>query len=250
MALWPNNRRDIVGWSPTRLIAGIYFNQQVSQVSQRQVALFTTFSLTASWPEGSAPGAALVHPLTAGGMSASYYPTITATANLLQGGPMEAGWSATMTANTPSMSLITGMEATWTGTMTANTPSLALTSGMAATWAASLTATANLAMVVPIGPATWAAGMTGAADLKGRLSMDAEFGGAEPLSPQGLAAAVWEALATDYNAAGTMGNKMNSASAAGDPWTADPTSYATGSAGEALVKAAKALKLGEFIALK
>lgn len=53
-----------------------------------------------------------------------------------------------------------------------------------------------------------------------------------PLSPQSLAAAVWQALATDYNAAGTMGNKLNSAASAGDPWTtALPGSYAAGSAG-------------------
>lgn len=52
------------------------------------------------------------------------------------------------------------------------------------------------------------------------------------LSPQSLAAAVWEALAADYNTAGTMGNKLNAASSAGDPWsTALPGSYAAGEAG-------------------
>lgn len=52
------------------------------------------------------------------------------------------------------------------------------------------------------------------------------------LSPQNLAAAVWQAIATEYNEAGTMGNKLNSASSAGDPWTAAlPGSYAPGEAG-------------------
>ena len=53
-----------------------------------------------------------------------------------------------------------------------------------------------------------------------------------PLSPQSLAGAVWAALSADYNATGTMGNKLNSAASAGDPWsTALPGSYAAGEAG-------------------
>jgi hypothetical protein len=36
-----------------------------------------------------------------------------------------------------------------------------------------------------------------------------------PLSPESLAAAVWSALATDYNVANTMGNKLNLASSGG-----------------------------------
>lgn len=38
------------------------------------------------------------------------------------------------------------------------------------------------------------------------------------LSPQSLAAAVWNALAAEYNEAGTMGNKLNDAGGAADPW--------------------------------
>jgi hypothetical protein len=52
------------------------------------------------------------------------------------------------------------------------------------------------------------------------------------LSPQSLAAAVWQALSAEYNDAGTMGNKLNSAASAGDPWsTALPGSYSAGEAG-------------------
>lgn len=43
---------------------------------------------------------------------------------------------------------------------------------------------------------------------------------------------VWDALATSYNTAGTMGNKLNSAASAGDPWsTTLPGTYAPGQAG-------------------
>lgn len=55
------------------------------------------------------------------------------------------------------------------------------------------------------------------------------------LSSNGVADAVWNALSTQFNKPGTMGNKVNSAAASGDPWTADlPGTYAVGSAGEIL----------------
>lgn len=44
--------------------------------------------------------------------------------------------------------------------------------------------------------------------------------------------AVWEATASGHNSAGTMGNKLNSAASAGDPWnTSLPGSYGAGTAG-------------------
>jgi hypothetical protein len=39
------------------------------------------------------------------------------------------------------------------------------------------------------------------------------------LSPQSLSAAVWSALASSYNAPGTMGEKLNDAGSAANPWT-------------------------------
>lgn len=52
------------------------------------------------------------------------------------------------------------------------------------------------------------------------------------LTTANVADAIWNALAASYNTAGTMGAKLNSASAAGDPWTAPlPGSYADGEAG-------------------
>jgi len=44
--------------------------------------------------------------------------------------------------------------------------------------------------------------------------------------------AVWEAVASSHNNAGTMGSKLNSAASAGDPWdTSLPGSYGAGTAG-------------------
>lgn len=46
---------------------------------------------------------------------------------------------------------------------------------------------------------------------------------------------VWNALAADYNTSGTMGQKLNGAGSAGDPWTTDLSTYTTpGTAGKKL----------------
>lgn len=52
--------------------------------------------------------------------------------------------------------------------------------------------------------------------------------------------AVWSALATEYNVAGTMGNKLNGAGSAGDPWTTDLTPYVTDDTAGKIIKQIKA----------
>lgn len=56
--------------------------------------------------------------------------------------------------------------------------------------------------------------------------------GAVPSVAQ-IADGVWDEASADHNAAGTMGNKLNSAASAGDPWTTSlPGAYAGGTAGK------------------
>ena len=73
---------------------------------------------------------------------------------------------------------------------------------------------------------------------KASCEMNCEMTSAGDLvTPQSCAQAVWSALAAAFNESGTMGNKVNSASAAGDPWTAElPGLYADGSAGAIIEK--------------
>lgn len=77
---------------------------------------------------------------------------------------------------------------------------------------------------------------TVSANLKGYANLEADITPFTELSPQTLAAAVWNALAAELSSPGTMGEKMNAAGTAGDPWTAAMGSYAEGSAGRALVE--------------
>lgn len=75
------------------------------------------------------------------------------------------------------------------------------------------------------------------ANLKGIANLEADITPFTELSPENLAASVWNSLAASFNTAGTMGNKLNSAASAGDPWsTALPGSYADGEAGKILAQ--------------
>jgi hypothetical protein len=66
----------------------------------------------------------------------------------------------------------------------------------------------------------------------GTASLAADISSSSTLSPENLAAAVWNSIAASFNTAGTMGNKLNSAASAGDPWgTALPGSYLSTEAG-------------------
>jgi hypothetical protein len=56
-------------------------------------------------------------------------------------------------------------------------------------------------------------------------------------TPSEIASAVWDATATSYDAPGTMGEKVNAAGTAGDPWTTPlPGPYLTGTAGSLVGK--------------
>lgn len=69
-------------------------------------------------------------------------------------------------------------------------------------------------MIVPF-DGTGSITFTGAGDLRGRLSMEGSWTPFSTLSPENLAAEVWGALAASNNVAGTMGAKLNTASAGG-----------------------------------
>lgn len=81
--------------------------------------------------------------------------------------------------------------------------------------------------------------MTGATTAKASLSADI-YVNQSTATVNELVAGVWNALASDFNTSGTMGNKLNGAGSAGDPWTTDLSSYTTaGTAGALMKKASK-----------
>lgn len=58
---------------------------------------------------------------------------------------------------------------------------------------------------------------------------------------QQIVDAVWSALAAEYNVSGTMGEKLNGAGSAGDPWTTDLTPYNTANTAGKIVKQIKSI---------
>lgn len=232
MALWPNNRTDILGRFPVGISAYLAF-QEVDQRVGRRLAYFANEVIeeTSSIPEGAFQGpASILPPLVAGGMSSSNTGTditLTGTGNALAGGPMEGATTFTLTGS-GGLSLQVTLNGNGAVTVTGS-GGLALTIGLASAGSFTVTGAGGLSMIVPFdGLASFA--LTGSANLKGNLSLAGDVTPFTELSPENLAAAVWNALATQFNEAGTMGAKLNTASSGGvdlDALAAAVWAYAT-----------------------
>lgn len=97
------------------------------------------------------------------------------------------------------------------------------------------------------GTGSFTAGIAAKANLACTITI-----GAQP-SAFDIAQAIWNAQATQYDTPGTMGQKLNGAGSAGDPWTtALPGSYGPGTAGYIMGNQTSngGLTLAQFLALK
>lgn len=146
---------------------------------------------------------------------------------------------ATITASgdiaTANLSLIIQLATSILGSCTVNA-ALVGKLEMAAALAASGDMTASLNLIAYCVSAITGSG-TVTGGLRGETGLSADITSSSTLSPESLAAAVWNSIAASFNTAGTMGNKLNSAASAGDPWsTALPGSYASGEAGAILAQ--------------
>ena len=212
--LYPNGQRAL--YYPARHVAGALPATGVMRTITAGERLNRTanFVKTASIPEGYAPKATVVMPVRAGGMSGTSHIATSGEGSLLQGGPMVGEGTMSFTTSDASLGLIVSMSGDGTITFTTADATLALTMAMDGNGNITLTGAGGLSMIVPFegnGSITF----TGTADLKGRCSMQGEWTPYTELSPENLARAVWDALATQFNDAGTMGNKLNTASSGG-----------------------------------
>lgn len=227
MATYPNNYRTGVGFLPNYTFFGIipYYSYNAELGTSAGSRLNTQigtdgngFKRTSSAPDGYGMKAPFP-PVKAGGISAWNDPIaqLSMTGALLQGGPMEGSGSMEFTAPDGSLSLVISMSGNVAiATLTGDSMVLRMTVGLNGTGAFQLTGTNNLALIVPFEGAGSVLTMgVGATDLRGLLSMAGEWTPFTELSPEGLANAVWSSLAAQYNDAGTMGNKLNTASSGG-----------------------------------
>lgn len=216
MALWPNSLSRWI--SPDTRTVGALANAYAS-TNGRRLGIFTNFAKTVSVPDGYGAACA-TPPYLAGGMAGIARCELTATGDMLQGGPMVGSFAATSTAGPASLSLIVGMDGAFAAGSDFDGVTLAMTVGMSGSWSSTSDFAALLAMIVPFAGA-FSADADFSADLKGRLSMEGSWSPYTELSPENLAASVWNSLAASFNAPGTMGELLNGAGSAGDPWIAN-----------------------------
>lgn len=168
-------------------------------------------------------------------------------ASMANGINIVSSLAGTGTISSGALSLVTSMIATiaCTGTLTG---SMVGTIQMAASLAGSGDITGSLNMLS--GMVANLAG-TGAisADLKGKLFMAADiYVNQSEATVQQIVDAVWNALAAEYDLSGTMGEKLNGAGSAGDPWTTDLTGYNTADTAGKILK--ERLSKNQFLGLK
>lgn len=200
------------------------------------------------FPSGYNLHGAYVLPPKAGGISSRYEgrTTFSSTSNLVGGRNAQGSTDITFTPTATGGLIVSAIgSATITFSSTAVLNSVASASGSATitfSGSALLGAQAGLSGSSTItfsGTAeSYAIGY-----MSGLSTSETEF------SAAALADAVWNALLTDYDLAGSFGEAMAAAGSAGDPWiTPLPGAYADGTAGK--IVGEKLLRLTKFLALK
>ena len=218
MALWPNGRHMTRStYKGYGVAPGLNANLK-NKGDRLNRFVSASFARTASTPDGYDMKGA-VPAIRAGSMSAlrTIATLRDGPSNLLQGGPMEGTGVVAELTGGGNVSLVVGMAGTAAvATLSGNNLELKLTIGLDGTGSISLTgAGCNLALIVPFAGSGSVAQFAGASDLRGRLSLAGEWTPFTELSPQGLAAAVWNSALAQHQADGTAGRALATASSGG-----------------------------------
>lgn len=154
---------------------------------------FIALNKTASTPDGYGMRGS-VPPITAGSMSSHrQLLSLSGSGNVLAGGPMTGSSSVLSLTGSGNLSLTVGLSGTsLVCFLTKQTAQLALTIGLSGSGSISFSSSGALSMIVPFSGTGSILSMIGSANLKGLLSLSGEFTPFTELSPENLAAAVWE----------------------------------------------------------
>lgn len=179
-----------------------------------------TLSDRAGFPNGAEGSDTWSLPRKGGGLAA--YTTIAGTGALIAGDLQPifelAGAMAGSGDLAGAMSLLSGMSANLTGAGDLAATLQAL-SNMAAVIGGSGDIAAALGLIISMEAVLTGAGGLNGSNLTGFANMSASILSYGDLTPEGLRDAVWSAVAASYNGAGTMGEKLNDAGSASNPWT-------------------------------
>lgn len=176
------------------------------------------FSRKSGTPSGYRHPASWCLPIKDGGLSSRFETDIefSESASIVGGKNAEGSATLTFTLDATGGLVVSG-SGTATITFTPDGTVIAVAPGVG-TASISFAPSADIGAIADL-LATATLTFTPSADphaigyLEGTSSSDAEF------SADNLAAAVWNALAASYNTPGTMGEKLNDAGSASNPWT-------------------------------
>jgi hypothetical protein len=155
------------------------------------------------------------------------------TGHLSMGVALEAALEGAGEISNAELALIVQLAAALTGSGTISSATLQAVASLSAALSGSgEISAAALSLIVSL-----EADLSGSGEIAGNLKGLAHLAAdivvtGSGLTESGIATAVWSALAASNNDPLTMGEKLNSAASAGDPWgTALPGAYSAGSAG-------------------
>ncbi len=250
MALVRNGRS--VFQNPGSLPGGAFGNQTGNYIKggfrNRMVGgLDQTFG---GYANGQLAPSSFVLPTKPGSIASYVEASASITANtviLIPGLPMEASGSIAVTVVSAQLDATFPMSASGTITVAVDSAVLAAAVNASASGTITVTGSAELGGIFDL-LASGTITTESDAFLSALAWIEAEAGGPTPLSPEGLADAVWQAAAVDQNDPGTMGELLNDAGAAGNPWAADLASNNTDGTFGGFVQ--KLLTVAKFLGLK
>jgi hypothetical protein len=201
-----------------------------------------------AYPSGSLNPNTFIMPQKAGALASRTVSSgaISPFVNLIPAIPMDGSSAIVLTVTNAQLDQIVSFVANALLTMSGSAQLDAAIS-MQVNGALALTTSANIQAII----STLASGsmaITPNAVLTALAHMNAEAGGPTPLSPEGLANAVWDTVLADHQITGSTGKALSDAGGAGNPWSADLATNNTSGTFGALVQ--KLLTVAKFLGLK
>jgi hypothetical protein len=251
MALLRNGRS--IYQNPGRLTAGsVNFEIGGYVKGGLRNRFFGAFNQTfGGWPQGYLAPSSVVLPQKAGAMSSRTIAQLilAGAGTLTPAQPMSGSSTFTLSVVNAQLDQIVSLVANATGAITVDTATLAASIGMTANANGEITVTLAQIGAIISSIASSSMSISGSATtLTAQANMIAEAGGPTPLSPEGLAQAVWDALIADFQNPGSTGEALNNAGSAGNPW--DGLLSANNDPGTFGERVQKLLTKNQFLGLK
>lgn len=199
-------------------------------------------------PSGNIAPSAFIMPIKSGAISSYTLSNgvITPNVDLIPAYNLEASASASITVTNAQLDQIVSAVANGTATISVVNAILAGAATLQANGTLSLTSNADAGAIFSV--TADANGVISAnVTISALANMEAEAGGPTPLSPEGLAQAVWSENLTDYTGS-TAGQALKDAGGAGNPWSANLADNQTEGTFGWFVQ--KLLTIGKFLGLK